>query len=192
MAKPFIDMIGLKYNRLTVVSKSDKAHTKGDTSSMWNCVCDCGSLLVVSRRSLLSDRIMSCGCLRLELNRKQAKDRRRPGIEAPLNRLYKRYKWNSEDRGFVFELTKEDFHNIIKMDCFYCGDEPSQKEKTIRNNDIEHILIYNGVDRINSNVGYNLDNCVPCCGVCNLMKQDLSVQSFYDKIQKIYRRKLNE
>lgn len=29
---------------------------------------------------------------------------------------------------------------------------------------------YNGVDRLDSSMGYTPDNCVPCCWECNNMK----------------------
>lgn len=190
MSKKFIDMIGLKYNRLTVLSKSDKPHTKGDTSSLWNCICECGNLVIASRRTLLAGRSKSCGCLRLELNRKQAKKNRRPGIESPLNRLFKRYEWNANDRNFKFDLNIDEFYYIITLNCYYCNTAPSQITKTIRGNDAENILIYNGVDRQNSNEGYNVNNCVACCGICNTMKMDLSLKEFYEQINKIYNHKL--
>jgi hypothetical protein len=29
-----------------------------------------------------------------------------------------------------------------------------------------------GLDRINNNLGYSLDNVLPCCGNCNKIRQD--------------------
>jgi hypothetical protein len=180
------DMIGQKHNRLTVVSKSKKPHTKGDSSAMWNCICDCGKNVIVSRRSLMSSRSMSCGCLRLELNRKKAKERRKPGIYSPLRRMYRSYKWNAKKGSLNFELSLEQFYEFTQKICYWCETVPLQQLKTIRGNDSSHILIYNGIDRLNSDLGYSLGNCVPCCGICNKMKMDLSVSDFLKSIEKIY------
>jgi hypothetical protein len=38
--------------------------------------------------------------------------------------------------------------------------------------------IYNGVDRVNNDFGYSIDNCVSCCKVCNRMKGKKTVAEF--------------
>ncbi len=42
-----------------------------------------------------------------------------------------------------------------------------------------------GIDRVDNSVGYEVDNCVPCCGVCNRMKRDLTKDQFIDHVHKI-------
>ena len=44
----------------------------------------------------------------------------------------------------------------------------------------------NGVDRIDSSLGYTIDNCVACCDKCNYAKHDLSTEDFKEWIIKIY------
>lgn len=55
----FKDMIGMKFGRLTVVSRagSDK---RGE--ARWLCLCDCGENTTVNGSHLRSGRIQSCGC----------------------------------------------------------------------------------------------------------------------------------
>lgn len=183
--KVFKDISGTKFNRLTPISRSNKIHTKGDTSAMWNCICDCGVVTVVSSRSLKAGRIKSCGCLRIELNRKQAKNRRKEGISAPLARMIRSYKWNAEKRGLEFLLSSKEFLFIILQNCHYCKTKPQQFLKTIRNDDKENILVYNGIDRKNNDKGYNIENCVPCCGQCNRMKSSMNYSEFIAKIKAI-------
>ena len=43
-----------------------------------------------------------------------------------------------------------------------------------------------GLDRVDNDRGYNLDNVVPCCEVCNHMKWKLSRDEFLNHITKIY------
>jgi hypothetical protein len=47
-------------------------------------------------------------------------------------------------------------------------------------------FVYNGLDRIDSNLGYVRSNVVPCCAVCNYMKQELSLSEFLDQVAKIH------
>jgi 5-methylcytosine-specific restriction endonuclease McrA len=94
------------------------------------------------------------------------------------------YKRNAKKRGQNYELTEKQFAEITKKDCHYCGAKP--------NNVTKHSIqsfgkyIYNGIDRINSNKGYTIENIVPCCKLCNQAKNDLTLQEFKDLIEKIY------
>ena len=44
----------------------------------------------------------------------------------------------------------------------------------------------NGVDRVDNNIGYTLENSVSCCSWCNSMKNILPVNEFLNKIKKIH------
>ena len=82
---------------------------------------------------------------------------------------YNIYKKNAIRRNIDFQLTKEEFYAITSQPCHYCGD----------------LHNYNGVDRIESNKGYYVNNCVPCCEYCNKMKLDYSVDFWLNHIKKI-------
>lgn len=92
---------------------------------------------------------------------------------------YNTYKKNAKKRNFNFLLTKEEFYDITNKACYYCGSIPSP---------------YNGIDRINSKRGYEKDNCVPCCEICNKMKLDYSINDWCNHMKKIlnYMGELNE
>jgi len=74
-------------------------------------------------------------------------------------------------RNIEFDITKNEFNDIIKNKCFYCGN--TNNKQTI------------GLDRIDSNIGYNRYNLVACCSICNLMKNKFPLDMFYSKIVKI-------
>jgi hypothetical protein len=84
---------------------------------------------------------------------------------------YASYKSQAKQRGFSFDLTLSQFSGLRSKCCNYCG---SKK--------------LSGVDRVDSRLGYSLDNCVPCCGICNMMKGTLSVDKFMKVIDRIIRR----
>jgi hypothetical protein len=46
-------------------------------------------------------------------------------------------------------------------------------------------LLRNGVDRVDSGRGYTVDNCVPCCKFCNLMKRNYTPEFFLAHTSKI-------
>lgn len=104
--------------------------------------------------------------------------RRLPDSQADKNRLYYTYKQGALKRGIDFELSLEDFTNLISQNCVYCHSEPKSSY-------IEYA--HNGIDRIDNSKGYTIDNCVPCCSMCNFMKHDYSLQDFLHQIGKIYK-----
>jgi len=45
--------------------------------------------------------------------------------------------------------------------------------------------IYNGLDRIDNEKGYLLDNVTPCCKICNQAKHALSLDDFLAWCQRL-------
>lgn len=58
-----VDMIGLKFGRLTVINFS---HTNKWREKVWKCKCDCGNYTDVSTAKLRKGNTTSCGCYREE------------------------------------------------------------------------------------------------------------------------------
>lgn len=44
---------------------------------------------------------------------------------------------------------------------------------------------YSGLDRIDSSLGYTYGNVVPCCGECNGMKSNHSLDQFFVLLERI-------
>ena len=82
---------------------------------------------------------------------------------------YDHYKSGAKKRNIKFNLTEEQFYSFWQKSCTYCGDK------------IETI----GLDRINSEKGYDMSNVVPCCATCNWMKIDKSTEDWIVHIKKI-------
>lgn len=99
------------------------------------------------------------------------------------NFLYAQYKSMSKRRRYLnFNLSKEDFSLLTSSDCFYCGIQPTRVIKYRVS-----VYMYNGIDRMNNNIGYIMDNCVPCCSRCNYMKLTSSVEDFLAQVTRIYK-----
>jgi hypothetical protein len=105
------------------------------------------------------------------------------------NFLYRSSKANAASRKHSFNLTFEEFNHIISQPCHYCGAEPREasKELLVKRGDTHQPTIrYNGIDRINPNIGYQVDNCVPCCPICNYMKHTQQKEDFLKQVERIY------
>jgi len=152
---------------------------------VWKCLCDCGIICFRITADLVKGRVKSCGCL-LE----DQKLRTQPG-EYGFNKLYKHYQENATNRNLIFQITKEDFAVFTKQNCFYCGIHPqsvscpsnykSSSDKAIENCK----YIYNGLDRVNNELGYTIDNVVTCCEHCNRAKRTMSQLEFINLANRV-------
>jgi hypothetical protein len=79
------------------------------------------------------------------------------------------YKYNARQRNIEFNLTFEEFYTFWERPCYYCNDP------------IKGI----GIDRINSDGAYNLENVVPCCSVCNYAKKSHTSEQFISMCMKV-------
>lgn len=102
------------------------------------------------------------------------------GEKSGERRLYGRYRRQAAKRKIPFSLTFQVFEMFLKKDCFYCGAKPNQ---VMKKNNV--VLFYNGIDRLRNKTGYTKDNCVTCCGNCNQIKSDLSIDKFIHQITQI-------
>ena len=178
--KPYntVDITGRRFSYLTVIKRVGNFvyfNSKGQRKqkSRYLCKCDCGKEFVRQYSSIVGKgaKIKSCGCKKAEIL--AFKNRNKRILNSPAKSLMARYKVGARKRGLSFSLSLSEFSKITSMNCNYCGVAPFQISKG-HWNDYE----YNGIDRLDSSKGYYLDNCVPCCGNCNLMKLDMSYIDF--------------
>lgn len=113
-----------------------------------------------------------------------------PAGQGGLCELFSRYKKSAKTRGLKWELTKEDFRVLTQGDCYYCGIAPKQKVygkgRTTEVAVAHSEYVYNGIDRLFNDGSYVILNCVPCCGVCNMRKNDSNKDEFIEWLDKVY------
>lgn len=83
--------------------------------------------------------------------------------------VFKMYERRAAQRNLIFQISLDDFLNIVQQPCVFCGEENSPR----------------GVDRRDSRVGYILTNCQSCCQPCNSMKSDSIEYLFLNQVKKI-------
>lgn len=177
----FKDLTGQVFGEWKVLKLSEYRKE----NNFWFCECSCGKVHEVSSASLLHGHSSKCkSCAR----RGNGKRNRKPDIISVVSKLYSCYKHGAKIRNYCFNLTKEEFENLIFKDCYYCGVRPNNVFVSYnRKNDGEHSpYMYNGIDRVDNTRGYELDNCVPCCAICNSAKSTLTRDQFLSWVKSIY------
>lgn len=163
---------GDRFGRLVVIRK-DGVHKKpcGTTQSKYLCQCDCGNQITVLGANLRNGNTKSCGCLSKEVKLTKRLQNNR-GV---INHIILQYKRHAKDRGLSWELNYEQVEKLINAPCYYCGMERSNHKVTKNCKDgYDH----NGIDRIDSSMGYTSDNVVSCCKICNYAKRDMEQREF--------------
>lgn len=185
-----INLVGKKFGKLTVIEMSNERSNSGQIK--WNTICDCGNNHTVTGDSLRGKKSKSCGCLLKNFVPKNKNPNRK---EAIIKRLYyKNIIQESKNNERIYDISLEDFENLILAPCFYCGitgynkieDKFNQKNKEKNHLSSNIILFCNGIDRINSDIGYIKSNVVTCCKRCNYAKNSMSINEFYKLIKLIY------
>jgi len=88
---------------------------------------------------------------------------RKAYLESPEGNL-SRIRGTAKGRNIHFALVLEDILYFWGQPCKYCGREVSDAR----------------LDRIDSSIGYVIDNVVQCCSMCNISKNVYSVDEFIE------------
>ena len=173
------DYSGEKFGMLTVIGDDGTRTNNGQIK--WLCLCECGNKTHVVGYKLKKGLIRSCGC-KMKCNFKPKQKTNEDKEKTAISLIKGRYKAGAKRRGYKWEINNESFEKIVKQPCFYCGTNYGSV-KNINGYNFQ----YNGIDRIDSDKGYNLDNVVPCCRWCNQAKSTMSQSDFYNWVQKIHK-----
>lgn len=139
----------------------------------------CGSVREYRESNLRTQK--SCGCVTTK-----------PkffGTNSCKKLFYNGLRQNAKSRGHPEPtITFEEAVFIAENNCFYCGKYPEMltHNKTSKKGTYKPWL-RNGIDRLDSKIGYTIANSVPCCKLCNLMKNKLELSEFVDHVSKIFR-----
>jgi 5-methylcytosine-specific restriction endonuclease McrA len=161
-----------KYGRLTCL------YFINSYRAMFQCSCDNKTKKEIDIRYVKSGESRSCGCF---VNKNQ-------NLKTSIRHRYFSYLDEDKNRKMSANLKLEEFEAAIQLDCYYCKSKPLNKltydyyDKGIKT---EKVYLYNGVDRIDSAKGHDIENIVPCCYKCNSAKKQLSVIDFINKAKEI-------
>lgn len=179
---------GELYGNMKAIEYTQIITKQGKVEWRWKCEDEEGNIYYMRNRALYAK-------LTAEQNSDKAKEideylknieeerRNQMGLR---RKYYQEYISNAIKRSIPFNLTFDQFNEIISQPCYYCGTEPYVHTAMLkRANMQEPMLKCVGIDRKDSSKFYDVDNCVPCCSKCNLMKQTSTTKEFLDHIHKI-------
>lgn len=192
------------------VERTERRGTEG--RFYWLCRCDCGTEREVFSTKLLKGRSKSCGCVFVERGRMlreakalRAAERERirqerlerhlkakqAGIErsrkAAERSVWREYRRGAVRRGLSFGLTREQARALWTSPCFYCRRPPANVSTTSK-----AVFVYSGIDRVDNSRGYDADNVVSCCCVCNRGKREMSGAEWERWLDETARARVNE
>lgn len=154
----------------------------------WLFHCSCGQAIELPTDNVIAGRTTSCGCFRRELGREAVKRvagiNRLPEGEAVKRKLFRDYQRRAEQKARDFDLTYEEFSELIMQPCYICG---AVQVNRCRGDRANGELRYNGLDRVDSRKGYTKRNVKPCCPTCNTAKMAMSHDEFVAWLERIGR-----
>lgn len=187
-----LNIIGEKYNRLTVIQLDEERCAKLDRKYLI-CKCDCGKITSVQQHKLRSGHTKSCGCLKDQSRRNPEKCRklyqvnikRHPRETTAMNLWRNRY-----DDGVSFE----DFLKLTQYNCYYCNHPPNinsfnQSLRDVKSSSFAKEngeFTYNGLDRVDNSKDHSVSNILTCCKWCNYSKRNLNIIDFINYMIKFH------
>lgn len=146
--------VGQKVGKLTLMEAVGKGR--------WICQCQCGKVIKTCPGAHSS--CLTCKDYK-SARPKGPQLRVLPDLGRSLDpvaiRLKGNYRsafYNARNKNIAFTITFEDYLEIVKKPCEYCGHELPRTGS--------------GLDRVVCSEGYEKHNVVPCCTVCNRVKSD--------------------
>ena len=173
------NLLGQTFGRLIVIEYIGVQKR----NAMWKCRCDCGNKVIVRGTSLTRNNTQSCGCL--QRDRAREANLKDVGVAA-YNAYYNAYQRGAQNRHLSFQLSLSEFKRLTQSCCHYCGIQPQTIfPKGSNNGKLNGNIIVNGIDRKDNALGYQIDNCVPCCHQCNFAKRKQSYKDFLQWIERL-------
>ena len=166
------NLVGQKFNMLTVVKQDTTSDTKH--GRIWECKCDCGGTKSVRTHHLKSSLVKSCGCL--SVSRIGPKNGQWKGYKDIGAKVFYHIRKGAEARNIPFQITIEDiWEQYIKQDkkCTLSG-----KELTFLDSGEFSGTSNCSLDRIDSNKGYTKDNICWIYRPLNRFKNIYSTEEF--------------
>lgn len=138
--------------------------------SYFKCKCNrCGSITVVRTDRFGKGKYIPKSCSNCINNLQKEIADKKYKQDRPERYRINSIKSNAKSRNYKIKLTDDEIKELLHKPCFYCGEENA-----------------NGIDRVDSTKHYTKENCVPCCFICNRMKNKYSIDVFLEKIKQIY------
>lgn len=153
----------------------------------WKFRCDCGNIIIreaskVTYNNKIGIR-QNCGCYSRIIHKENGRKTRKPPGYSCINKIISSYKFNAKKRNLTFNLTRDDCIELFKNRCHYCNTLPY---KIFKHKSCYDEIVYNGIDRIDSGIGYEKMNVVSCCEECNYKKRNTSYDVFLRWIAAVY------
>jgi hypothetical protein len=186
MKKIHTIVAGEKYGKYTAIETRVAVLKTGTKVWKWLCTDETGNEVLRPKCVLLDQLTEKELNQRFELHAQQdiLNNTYQLGIR---HRFFDEYRRNSAMKKHDFYIDFEYFNKLISSNCHYCGKEPVERDRWKQN---EHKgqqrLKCNGIDRIDSKVGYTTSNTVACCSMCNIMKNVYSQKDFLEHASRIH------
>jgi hypothetical protein len=173
-SKRKIDITNRKFGKLTAIEP-----TYHNEKLKWKCICECGKECIVITDKLMSGHTKSCGCNKITVHYDNHYRRNASNGSGVLTELKSYFQQRYSDGNLTFEQ----FEELSKNNCHYCGAGPSNTIK-LKYKDYTAFIKYNGLDRKDNNKKHDSDNVVTCCKNCNYSKRNSSYAEFSERIGK--------
>lgn len=155
-----LNLVNQRFGRLVV----SKFHSKRQRASYWECLCDCGTTVIVRSGELRRGKSKSCGCYRRDL--RIANNTTHGKYHTPEHLLWRAAKMRAKKKGLSFDIESQDIK--IPENCPLLGIKLQQSKDRLAPNSPS-------LDRLDTSRGYVRGNVWVISHAANRMKGDATL-----------------
>ena len=178
--------VGQKFGRLTVTDIY-RVPVKSHFERRVDMICECGESvhglrvgrLYATQSTTAIAQCKQCAFKIGNISKRVLSDSIAKGMA--LNN----YRFHARKRNLTWDISNETFFGVVEQPCVYCGQQGGNCYNPPKDKPWQQPYKYTGLDRIDSNTGYVVENIQPCCILCNRSKTDMSEDSFFEWIKRI-------
>lgn len=174
-----LELTGLRFGLLVAIEKTGK---KQKNNYMWRCQCDCGHTCQVRATLLRYQRVISCGCT--DQRRIGVNHHRRGGYGDISGSVWSKIRSHAKERGIYWDIDVEYAWELFQRQggrCVLSGLTIGFPRK------FKDTCATASLDRIDSTLGYTVDNVQWLHKDINTMKNNHKEPYFIDLCQAVAR-----
>ena len=165
-----VDLTNQRFGKLFVLRETKNKRKK---RALWFCLCNCGKTKEISSKYLLNGDTKSCGCL------SKGNAHNRKAYQEITKSFWSIIEKSAKIRGIPFLITQEDAWNVWEKQNGRCAlsDIKLTHAVNFRDQRSNHTA---SLDRIDSNLGYTINNIQWVHKNINIMKNKMSNSEFVE------------
>jgi hypothetical protein len=162
-----LNVLGLRFGHLTALERVGRHPTQ--RTAIWKWRCDCGNEREIEARRVVAGHTRTCGKCELKHKLTSESVSNKSALGKRVTREYQRYIEKAKRRRKKWQLTLEEFSQLVTSNCTLCNTPPS----------LQHL---NRIEPASSEMQYTLGGVYVQCPKCEQTYSKVGISQIIERI----------